>query len=480
MASSAAFAPWTVDDAFVVARYATRLVDGLGLTFRDGPPTDGVTAPLWLFLAAGARWVGWPVVGALKVVGALATAVAVGAVVKEAAGRAGGRVAAPVTAAVCVVQAPLGIAGTGGLSVGLAALLGTVAVLSATRRPRPNGVRVGGMVALLAWLRPELAPFAAVLLGITGWRSPAEGRRAGALAVLGLGSVLAYRAALFGHLLPMALSAKPATLPHGWRYLADGALVTTGGLGIAGLVLAARLGRGTDAALVVAVAVHGVAVVLAGGDWMPGFRLLAPVLPVAALLVGIGLSRGWLAVSGASPWRRRFGRAGLVLVLVAAVGVPAAGWVAAWPAAMEGARARRSGGAAVANHLARDGRRVALVDVGFLAYRSGVPDVVDLGGITDPEIASLPGGHLDKRIPEALLVDRAPDTLILHSEIPPVVDARGRLARFAGHPVERRVAGMAWVRDRFRVTAVVPYSGPRTYVVLRRSEGDDGRPRDER
>ncbi|MBZ0115678.1 MAG: hypothetical protein K8H88_01695, partial [Sandaracinaceae bacterium] len=38
--------PFTIDDAFVTARYAERLARGQGYTMNDGPPTDGVTGPL--------------------------------------------------------------------------------------------------------------------------------------------------------------------------------------------------------------------------------------------------------------------------------------------------------------------------------------------------------------------------------------------------------------------------------------------------
>src|ERR1044071_1486389 len=48
--------PFAIDDAFIVARYATRIARGASFTFNDGPPTDGVTGPLWLLpLVVGAR-----------------------------------------------------------------------------------------------------------------------------------------------------------------------------------------------------------------------------------------------------------------------------------------------------------------------------------------------------------------------------------------------------------------------------------------
>src|SRR5262245_1067349 len=48
--------PFSVDDSYIVASYARRLAGGLGYPFRSGPPTDGVTGPLWLVpLTLGAR-----------------------------------------------------------------------------------------------------------------------------------------------------------------------------------------------------------------------------------------------------------------------------------------------------------------------------------------------------------------------------------------------------------------------------------------
>ena len=40
--------PYTVDDAFIVARYAHNLAAGLGYAMNAHQPSDGVTGPLWL------------------------------------------------------------------------------------------------------------------------------------------------------------------------------------------------------------------------------------------------------------------------------------------------------------------------------------------------------------------------------------------------------------------------------------------------
>jgi hypothetical protein len=115
-------------------------------------------------------------------------------------------------------------------------------------------------------------------------------------------------------------------------------------------------------------------------------------------------------------------------------------------------------------------RVVALVDVGWLAYGSGV-EVVDLGGVTDAAIAHAPGGHLDKRIDPDYLARRAPDALLLHSAQPPRVDGAGWLLAFAGYPVERRVASLPFVRERFRVLHVMRYAPGYYYVLLTARSG---------
>jgi hypothetical protein len=126
---------------------------------------------------------------------------------------------------------------------------------------------------------------------------------------------------------------------------------------------------------------------------------------------------------------------------------------------------RETAGRELASRLRQSARRVALVDIGFLSYASGV-EALDLGGITDPEIGRLPGGHLAKVVPDSLLSKRAPDALILHSSQPPLVAADGRLLALAGYPVEQRVASGAWVRSRFRVALQRTYAPHYHYVLL--------------
>ncbi len=134
------------------------------------------------------------------------------------------------------------------------------------------------------------------------------------------------------------------------------------------------------------------------------------------------------------------------------------------PRALDAGTARETRGVALARDLARFDR-VALLDVGFLPSAAGLREVVDLGGLTDPAIGRLPGGHGSKQVEEAWLSAAPPDAIVLHSVVAPTVE-EGRLQRFAGFPVEHRIAAMGFVREQYRVERVVPYAAAYWYVVL--------------
>jgi hypothetical protein len=252
--------------------------------------------------------------------------------------------------------------------------------------------------------------------------------------------------------MPLSALAKPPLPQNGLPYVLRALLLFVGPFGAILIGWRAREGRRLRPIAAI-LGVHLLAVVLAGGDWMPGFRLMMPLAPL--LCLGLGL-----AFAEASLRMRRPVAIGLALLVVAPWGIDAA---LQWPALRASAEARRGPGREIAEAL-RASPRVAMVDVGYLAYASGAT-VIDLGGITDDEIARLPGGHLDKAIPVELLMGRDPSALLLHASAPPRV-REGRLATLAGYPVERRLARMPWVRERFRVRRIFPYTYGYLYILL--------------
>jgi hypothetical protein len=278
------------------------------------------------------------------------------------------------------------------------------------------------------------------------------------IALAGLFSVLAFRFAMFGDALPLSARAKPADLAHGVRYAGTALVLMTSVVGVALAAWGARANRRFERWLAAAVLVHLCAVILAGGDWMPGSRLLVPVAPLYALLVARGFAR--LSLRHA-----RWACAALAMTC----SVPLLDLSSRIPELRDSGARRVTIGRELAGFLQAHASSVALLDAGYLGYESGI-EVVDLGGLTDPVVADLRGGHIDKRIDETYLRQRAPDAIVLHSEQRPTVHADGRLLALFGYPVEMRVARMAWVTQRFRVAHVVHYAPRYWYVVLL---GDD-------
>jgi hypothetical protein len=456
--------PFTVDDAFITARYAQRIVDGAGYTMRDGPPTDGVTGPLGLVPGLIGALFGDPIFAA-KFVGLVCGALAAALAVRWAARRS--TASGAVACAIVSVGPVLGAWSIAGLETGIATLAMTIAVLSAideqsSRRgavlPRgvgslreiavSRGARCGASIAALAWLRPELAPACLVILAALALHDRRAAWIAASIALIGVISIVAFRVAMFGTPMPLSALAKPGDLALGAGYLGRGAVIALGGGGVIAVIIAARIGR-EGRVIALALAAHAIAIVLAGGDWMPGFRLFAPVLPAYAIaaalaIVHLGKLRGAILCAGC-------------------VVIPALVTVIEIPRIRDAGAARDEGGAALARVLSAH-RRVALVDVGYAIYTSGA-EPIDLAGITDPEIGALAGDHLDKPIDESWLRAQRPDAIVLHSSRPPIVHD-GALRAFAGYPVEQHVARMGFVRAEYEVVEVIPYAPDYFYVVL--------------
>ncbi|MDH5674162.1 MAG: hypothetical protein OEZ06_18545 [Myxococcales bacterium] len=451
--------PYTVDDAFIVASYARNLWQHGSYGINPGQHSDGVTGPLWLLPFLLGEALGLDSVALGKIAGLLCSAAAAWLVVVRMRARSGGRLSGALSGLLLVTSPSLGTWGVGGLQTGAATLLLTIAWLAATERPGPRAVTLGTAIGALAWLRPEMAPVAAWLLWVVLMRRRSAGLRALGLAAALAALLLLLRLSFFDALLPLSYAAKGGSLGHGLRYVLTSTLLLSTGVGLGVCVLGAIAGGRDGPVLGVALLVHLLAVALAGGDWMPGYRLLVPVLPLYAVLCAGGLVRLWRR-------RGRFGPAFSLGLLSISLAAPLLDLATRPEELRKAAESQRVHGEALAVWLREHAGTVALVDIGYLGYRSGVR-VVDLGALTDPELAAAPGGHLDKRVSAAWLRARGPDTLVLHSARPPRVGPGGELLELDGYPVERRVAAMAWVRREFRVVEVVPYAPGYHYLVMR-------------
>lgn len=459
--------PYTVDDAFVIGRYAARLASGRGYTFVDGvdgvdgPPTDGVTGPPALVFGVLASLLGIDPVAAAKAVGLLAGALAVGVSVHAAQKRVVGRLAAPVAGLFLVLAPSYLVWSVAGLETGIAALASIVLAASVLSQPQP--VRAGLAAAVLISFRPECIPLAASLLSyLFRRRGLSEMRWAAILPVLAWLAIAGFRLAMFGTVGPLSLAAKPPDLVHGAVYALRILTYGTAFVAIPPALYAAR-GSRRMRVLGVSILVHLLAITLSGGDWMPGVRLFVPALPLLAWMVGVGISD----LSRLRPSRLTLGSA-----IVAVLAVPLSLFVFETARAREAGATREREGRALALYLDAHAHRVALIDVGFLSY-VGHFAPVDLAGITDPSIGRLFGDHLDKPVTGAMLIDRGVDAIVLHSASEPRFDAAGHLTELAGHPIERRLAMDENVRSAFAVAEVRPYADDYWYVVLLRRPASD-------
>jgi hypothetical protein len=452
---------FTVDDALIPARYATHIARGLGYRFNAaGPMTDGVT-PLGLpylfapFAAPGPL----AALAAAKRLG-LAVWLAAAALLAVAVDRSSDKPGRLVALLLLPASAPLAAWSVAGLETPFAAALASIAVsLLALGRPLAGAVTVG----LAAAMRPELLPFALVvgLVAPPGAAMGPVGRRVGraALALAPFLVVVAIRLVVFGRPAPLSVLAKPSDTLLGAKY-ALACFLLTGPVALVApraLLRADAFTRG----LALAVAVHFVAVALAGGDWMPLSRLIVPVLPAVILAVA------HLARFASLPW--------------AALGVSLALAGELWTMIKVGPTAARVGPdrARLVRELgpALEGSRVvAALDVGWVGAATDAT-IVDLAGLTDPAIAVLPGGHTTKRIPPGLLDARGVDALVLllapGEQVPEELPEPWTEGSFA-RGVEQRIAWLPGIEKTFSPVARSAVPGL-PYVVLRRREAETDR-----
>lgn len=457
---------FTVDDALISARYAAYLARGLGYRFNEGGPvTDGVTPLGWPYLLAPFASRGpLAALTAARLMGGLAW-VAAAAILALAIDRTS--FAAPHTAPrhgrarfaallLVAASAPLGAWSVAGMETGLVIALAALAVALRQLDHAGKGAASAGLAAAL---RPELVPWALVIGALPSPRGSLRARSLPlrlALAALPAAAVVVVRLIAFGRPVPLSILAKPSSPELGARY-ALACFLLTGPCALLAPFAFRRLdgfGRG----LLLSVAVHLAAVALAGGDWMPLSRLVAPVLPATALAAA---HLALVADLRATAARMALALAGELFQFFR-VGPSAAAVSADRLQLIDELRAPLAGA-----------RVVAALDIGWVGAATPAR-LVDLAGLTDPAIAALPGGHTSKPIPVGLLDARKVDTIVLLlKEGEPL--AAPWTASFFARIVELRIASIPHIDEAFAPVAE-SHAPHLRYVVLRRIEdGGDGR-----
>lgn|GEM_PF-553194 len=280
-----------------------------------------------------------------------------------------------------------------------------------------------GLVGSAAALRPELLPVVAATLFLGPERDLRSGlgERAGfvgagfvrarlmqvAWAALPVLLVAAIRYARFGDVLPLSFHAKPSDPNFGLRY-AFGGLVFSGAPWLLFSTLrwsgSSRPEIGEKSLLArtpwILLGAHLFALTLAGGDWMPLYRLMVPLSPWLAFRAVWGVHSRPGALVGAL---LALGASGLLTFVYRQDSADTLRTRLTW--------------VEEAKPLLARAHRIAAVDIGWVG-RATSAEIFDLSGVTDRQVARLPGGHTSHSVSPALLDARDVDTWIVRGAAP--------------------------------------------------------------
>jgi len=286
---------------------------------------------------------------------------------------------------------------------------------------RPEGVFLFavawlGMALAVGWGRrsapgPLRRPFAAFRLLLVD----------AAIVAIACAAHLLFRALAYdGEWLPNTYYAKAGGFwkVDAWRYVLDGIVAPFFGpigVGLAALGSALAVRRMKLSLAVFASALGGASLpFITGSDWMPGWRLLVPYLPIAACAVAIGWAS---ALARVLPLTRP------AAPLAVLVGALVLGWTQLplqeelQKAITLRARGYETGHRALAEWLreeaAEPGERVALMDIGIVGYLCVDQPILDLSGLTDRFIAKSGGSLLRKRYDPEYILERKPRFVVL-------------------------------------------------------------------
>ncbi|MQA12451.1 MAG: hypothetical protein GEU98_28785 [Pseudonocardiaceae bacterium] len=393
------------EDAFITFRYAANIAEGHGPVFNVGEPVEGYSNFLLMVTLAGLRaGFGVDIVVGARVLGVLCTLGCVLAayfLVRRLTSRPqAGVLAAALTAA----ASSLAVYGPSGLETSLFAFLLLGVLLAVCYE---HWVMAGLLVALAVMTRPDGLVVAAVIglwLLLRAIRGAASWWKLTAFVLGALVLALpwtAWRVTFYGHLVPNTLAAKNGgefdwQVQQGWEYVTSYVIAFPAllALAVGGVVLLIRRRAllDPDAAAQLALlgalcATFGTFVVLVGGDWMPAWRLLAPIGPLLASLAAAGLAL--VSIPDSSLLRARVAPALVAAACAASIAVSVShdGMLAAvreWRAQVTELGAIGSW----LNSTLPSGTVISTFANGSLSYYAGTKlPVVDQLGLTDEHIA---------------------------------------------------------------------------------------------
>lgn len=332
------------DDAFITMRVAANLLDGHGPVFNPGDRVEGVTSPLHVLVSAALQLLpGGADLLKLKLASLAFSVLALRsgvALLDRCVAARGTRLAGRLLLGSSILIATNAASP---LETALATWV-TTAFVRRVLDPEPSSTLGIWAIAAVA-TRPE----ALGIVAAAAIHRAIDARRVRDLVRLrwlvpfavGTGALLAVRFAYFGSLLPNTFVAKRVpldrALPDGLRYLLEGVApgvtatelrASTIAANVALAIVVGALAVGSVRAmralphltvLPLAIGSQAAFVLLAGGDWMPHLRFIAPVSVLIAVVQTLGAAHVAEVLTGRTTGRVRTvaGWAPFALVLAA-------------------------------------------------------------------------------------------------------------------------------------------------------------------
>ena len=440
------FWPFTIDDAYISARYARNLVRGYGLVYNPGERVMGYTNLSLTLIEALAEQFGLDGVLAAKILGIVAGAGVLGLSFLLARQVGGSIGAATLAVAFLAVYPSLAISAVMGIESTLFTLFFLLSLLCFLRfLDRPGETTSQFLLAASLWMatvtRPEGLGVAllSLALSVTSIRPSRKDaiRRMGWGAIYGLmlAPVLFWLSVYYGSPVPNTFFAKTAS---GWmpeKYLAGlvyEVLWLTDYqtlLLLPALLWALKAQKGRKAiVLALFLAFYAAYVIYAGGDWMPGYRFLLPAIPLYFVLASLGLDRVWQALrSHLLP----AGHLWSIVLFLCFVTLSLPTVVKEDQHVLSRARGYQQAHLAVGMWLRENSSpdaSVALMDIGLIGYVSD-RYILDITGLTSREVARIAhrGGGWTSAPEEVAIqvadyvLSREPDYIVL-AHVTPSLD----------------------------------------------------------
>jgi hypothetical protein len=408
----ARFWSFFIDDSFISLVYVRNFFEGRNLSY-NGLFVEGYSNFLWVIGVILVGLTGLDLMLAAKILGVFSAHASILAVVHLGYLLSGRWRDGMFATLLLAATGPFVAWSVGGLEGPLLALLLLLClryllIEEQTPHARWSWSAVAALLAALT--RPEAIGFVGIIWAWLVVQTVLRRRTWATLLVwsvtvaLGFGLFLGWRYLMYGDLIPAPVYAKRSALSD---QIAAGVfrlgplrqewsiVLTMLALGTAGYLAGAWAKRWHIALMSALVVIYTTFVIIAGGDWMPMYRYLVPILPVAALLIA----------GGSVALVERFGarlpavpRGLLAAALVAAPLLQIGIWTEKQrPSAIEAAtntwNNSQSSPKQLGQYLAsiNDGSiSIALIDAGAIAYYSGIP-AIDLLGLNNRYIAHLPG-----------------------------------------------------------------------------------------